>query len=228
MQAFYEEAADIARELRDPRLLSWALFDLSFVSMAAGRPLEGNPLLEEALAIADESDLALRAELETSIGFNRLFSGDTSGAAEPLERGIALQREAGERLPLCESLLALAGLRFVTGDIGAAQAHLEEGTAIAVGSPSPIIVATVLAPHALFANQQGHHRRAAVLLGAWARLEREYEVHFPEIGLMFFGDPADEARAVLGDEAFGLAFAEGEAKTLDEVVELVSDLTAES
>ena len=45
---------------------------------------------------------------------------------------------------------------------------------------------------------------------------------------MFFGDPADEARAVLGDEAFGLAFAEGEAKTLDEVVELVSDLTAES
>ena len=222
MQSSYEEAVSIARELGDPRLLSRALFDLSFVPFTGGRPAESVATLQEALAIADETDLALQAQLWSSIGFARLFAGDATHATEPIERGIALQRVAGERLPLCESLLVLAGVSLIDGDIDGAAAHLGEATAVAVASPSPMALATVLQPNALLANHQGRSRRAAVLSGAWARLEREHEIHFPEVGLLFFGDPALDARAALGDEEYDLAFAEGEAMTIDEMADLVS------
>jgi hypothetical protein len=50
-------------------------------------------------------------------------------------------------------------------------------------------------------------------------------MHFPEVGLAFFGDPADQARVALGDEAFEVGRAEGAAMTLAQMIELLEDDT---
>jgi len=223
MQASYQEAADIARSLGDRRLLARALFHLTFTPVVAGNPEEGMRLLEHCLEVVERDDLAMQAELWGSIGVGRLFSGDAIGATEPIERSITLYREVGEQLALCESLIALAGVYLVLERTEDGLPHLAEATAIACASGNPILLATVLGPHALIANLTGRADRAATLVGASSRLEREYDVNFPEVGLAFFGDPAEQARAAMGDDAFELAWAEGEAMTLAQMIELFED-----
>jgi predicted ATPase/class 3 adenylate cyclase len=201
MRASYEEAADIAQALGDRRLLTRALFNLSFTPWVSGHPEEGMRLLEHGLEVAEPDDLQMQAQLWTGIGFGHLFSGNAVGAIEPIERSISLHREVGEQLALCESLITLSGVYVVLERTDEGLAYLAEATAIACASGNPILLATALLPHALLANLMGRHHRAAPLIGASNRLERDYDVHFPD-GLPFFGDPADQARAALGEEAF--------------------------
>jgi hypothetical protein len=78
----------------------------------------------------------------------------------------------------------------------------------------------VLIPHALLSLKLGRAAAAATFVGAWERLERDYEVNFPEQGRMFFPDPA-EIRAALGDDAYERAWAEGFTMDVDEMVALV-------
>ena len=223
MGASYEEAADIARELEDRRLLTRALVNLTFVPVASGRPEEGLQLREDCLAIVEPDDLPMQAELWAGIAFGRLFAGDAAGGIEPIERSISLYREVGEQLLLCESLSALAGMHVILDHIDQGVAHLAEATRIACASGNPIMLVVVLQPHALLANLTRRAERAATLIGASDRLEREYDVNFPEVGLAFFGDPAEASRAALGDQEFERAWAEGEAMSLAQMIELLDD-----
>ena len=51
----------------------------------------------------------------------------------------------------------------------------------------------------------------------------DHDVHFPEIGRQFFGDPADQARG--GDEVFRARSRRGEAMTLAQMLELLEEDT---
>ena len=221
----YEEAAEIARGLEDRRLLTRALVNLTFVPAVSGHPEEGLQLLEDCLEIVEPDDLAMQAELWAGIGYGRLFAGDAVGAIEPIERSISLYREVGEQMMLCEALIALAGTHVILDRIDQGVVHLAEATAIASSSGNPILLVTVLGPHALMANLTGRPERAATLAGASSRLEREYDVNFPEVGLEFFGDPAELARAALGDEGFERAWSAGQTMTLTQMIELLENAT---
>ena len=224
MQASYEEALAIARELDDPALVARALFNLSFLSVV-GRlePGAGVEVLREALEVADEDDLSLRAQIWIGLGVTALFGGHPDDAAEPIERGLTLVRRSGDRVAICEGLTALAGVGLVAGDMDSARARIGEATEVAATSDSPFVIATVTLPHALLANHDGRARRAALLVGAAGRLEDDFEVRFPAVGLAFFGDPGEVARAALGDEEFEQARREGYELGLDELVTLVTE-----
>jgi hypothetical protein len=86
-----------------------------------------------------------------------------------------------------------------------------------------LLLATVVIPHAYLANHDGRHERAARLIGAWDRIQEDLEARFPSAAMDHFGDPTVEARAALGDEAFGRARDEGFAMTVDQVVDLVTE-----
>jgi predicted ATPase/class 3 adenylate cyclase len=222
VQAGYEEAVGIAREIGEPRLLSQALFDLSFVPILRKDLDASEAILREGLAVSDGSDPSIEAQIWTGLGFVKLFRGDLPGALEPIERSIELHRALGARMAVCESLVALVGLEMSSGNPEAARARLNEAIGIVADSNSPFVVATVVIPCALLANIEDRHRRAARLVGAWERLVEDFEVHFPEIGLNHYGDPAGDARAALGDEAFESARAEGFAMSVDQIIELVT------
>jgi tetratricopeptide (TPR) repeat protein len=226
MRSRYEEAVEIAREIGDRGLLSRALYDSSFVPMAAQGDLEtAKALLREALEVAKEDDLWLRAQVWTSLGFTDLMAGNATEALEVLERGISLMREGGEFLALCEGLMALAGAEMLMGAVDAMRGHVAKATTIASGSKNPAIIATAVFPQAMLANLDGRFERAALLVGAWTRLQQDHDVRFPEAGLQFFGDPSAEPRARLGEEAFERARAEGAAMKLDDVVAVMMEDT---
>jgi predicted ATPase/class 3 adenylate cyclase len=221
MQASYEEAASIAEEVGDRRLLARSLFNLSFVPVATGHIEEAVPLLERCLEVADADDTSLRAQVWTSLGTLPLLAGDAQRAMPGLERALEILRLADERLASCEVLIMCAGAELMLGSLEASFGHLAAATAIATSSGSPLLLANVVIPHAIAANVTGQPERAARLVGAWNRLEEDYEIHFPAIGLGLFGDFAGDARAALGDEAFERARQEGLALNLQGIVGLI-------
>ena len=116
----YREAVAIARELGDPRLLSEALFNLSFEWFISGDPNDAIPRLEECLAIADERDVTLRARASMSIGYTHFLHQDLAAARAPIARAVELLRDSDERLARCEALVSLAAVEWVTGNAEAA------------------------------------------------------------------------------------------------------------
>jgi ATP/maltotriose-dependent transcriptional regulator MalT len=223
MRVHYDEQVEIARELGDRGLLARALLNASFVSVMTGDMATERETVEAARATAPPDDVALQAELHMNLGFNRLLSGDPDGAKDLIGRSVELHRQAGERLLLCEALGAMAGVAYVQGDIETATAWLRETVEVAVAMPDPLILSRVLLPEAIIANHLERFDLAATFLGAQGRIEDEYDVRFPEVGLAFFGDPATPARAALGDEGFERAYADGRALSQDEVVALLDD-----
>ena len=206
----YREALDIAREVGERRLISQALVNMSFVQDFTETGLEERiRLLEESLEVAEEDDLFLRGQIWTAMGYLRLFSGDRAGAREKLERAVALQRQSGDLFALSESLTGMAGLAFDAGDMDEMRRYLDEASEIILPTLNPFELLTLLLPYARIANHEGRPHDAARLTGMYNRLEDDYDVHIPDIGVTFLGDPAEHARAALGDEAFGSARTEG-------------------
>ena len=217
MESAYEEAVDIARELGNRRLLSRALFDLSFVPMATGqRPDQDEQLLRQA-AQADPTDRALVADIETSLAFNRMLQGgDPAEVMATIEQALTIYRELGDRVATAETLIMQAGLLLVAGDAEALRDGLQEAVAILTELDSPVLLSIALTPLAILESRpQGDPVRAARLLGARSRLQDEGSGAPPSL-TAYFGDPEENARAALGDEAFARAHAEGYAMTNDQ------------
>jgi hypothetical protein len=100
--------------------------------------------------------------------------------------------------------------------------HLDEATAIVAGSSSPVNLCTLLLPYARLANRDGRHHDAARLVGAYNRIEEDYDVHIPQVGVIFLGDPGEHARTALGDEGFERARGEGLALSVEQMFALVA------
>jgi tetratricopeptide (TPR) repeat protein len=214
----YEEAVEIARELADRRLLSHALFDLSFLPFVTELDFDREELLlEEALAESPDDDRALRARIWSSLGFLRVFRGDGPAAGIGLvERSLETHRELGDRLPTGETLLSLAGLRMLNSELDAARVTLREAVAVLVESQSPLMTGMALAGHAILANRDGEAVRTARLMGAMARMNEESGAATPPFVLTYFGDPEASARAELDADAFERAYADGYAMSLNQ------------
>ncbi len=219
----YDEALAIAREVGDARLLSWALYDASFVLLIVNaQPDEGEELLRESLRVAEASDLYLKGQIWTAIAYSRMFSGDIPHATEALERALALHRETGDSLFVAEGLVGLAGVAFAAGDLDAIRARLDDATDAVLESAHPVSLAGVLHPAAWLANHDGRHRQAAQMVGAYHRLGEDYGAHIPEPGVALFGDPLVAAEGILGKEETERARAEGHAMNLPQITALVA------
>jgi predicted ATPase len=218
----YGEAVEIAREVGDRRLLSHALLDLSFVQDYTPKALEERAaLLEESLRVAEDDDHFLNGQIWTAFGYLKMFHGDVEGAAERLQGAVAFFRQSGNRFALSEGLSGLAGIAFMTGDMAEMHRHLQEATAIVTEASSPVFLLGVLLPYARVANAEGRHRDAARLVGAYNRVEADFDVHIPDIGVVFLGDPAERAREALGDQEFEVARSEGFASSAAQLLSLV-------
>jgi predicted ATPase/class 3 adenylate cyclase len=219
MQVAYTEAAAIAREVGDRRLLSYSLFNLSFVPLLQEDFDAHEELLRQTLDLAADTDPSLTAQVLVSQGFLELMRGNPAGAIEPTERAVALQRALGSRTFVAQNLIGLAGAKLLTGDAAAAWGHVREAFTIVTEVGSRMMLSTMMWPLAVMAKEEGRHRRAAKLLGAWARLREEAGGGPPQyVVLPFFGDPEVAARQALGDEGYEEARAEGYAMGFEEAI----------
>jgi predicted ATPase/class 3 adenylate cyclase len=206
----YLEALEIAREVGDRRLLSEALLNRSFVQDYSEEGMAARlASLEECLEVTEDDDVFTVGLIYTAFGYLRLFVGDRAGAAEQLERAVALQRATGETYAMAESLIGLTGLAYDAGDLVAMRRHLDEASRVVLPTRNPVELCPLLLPFARIANHEDRHEDAARMMGAYRRIEDDYDVHIPRIGVEYLGDPEVQAKAELGDEAFRAAHDEG-------------------
>ena len=228
IESVYQEAVDIARELGDRRLLSRALFDLSFVPMVTTQDFERQEeLLDEARAEADPEDRALVAQLLTGLGMNRMFrEGQSAEAIEAIEEATTIHRELGDRVLTAENIMTRAGVQLLAGHPEAARRGLLEAVAILAEPDSGTLLGMAVASLAMLeALFEGDRVRGARLLGIASRLKDDGSGAPPAFVLdRFFGNPEEIVRTALGDEAFARAHAEGHAMTQDQARAYVREI----
>jgi predicted ATPase/class 3 adenylate cyclase len=218
----YLEALEIAREVGDRRLLSEALLNRSFVQDYSEEGMaERLASLEECLEVTADDDVLTLGLIYTAFGYLRLFAGDRAGAAEQLEHAVELQRTTGETYAMAESLIGLTGLAYDAGDLAEMRRYLDEASRVVLPTRNPVELCTLLLPFGRIANHEGRHEDAARLMGAYRRIEDDYDVHIPRIGVEQLGDPEVQAKAALRDEAFRAAHDEGYGWSLEQTFVVV-------
>jgi tetratricopeptide (TPR) repeat protein len=209
-QALYEEALALSDEAGDRQARAWIL--VSFGWLVRGTPdyTRARSLLEEALAIfRDIGNLYGTGVAYWVLGHVARADGDTARAADAYQNALALARAAGDKSLIASILHNQAFLTLHRGDSIGAEALLAESTALSREIKQWDQVAWNLAALGGVAAAQGHHARAARLLGAAeAWFDRSKRVLQATERAEHDGYIA-AARAQLGEEAFAAAWAEG-------------------
>jgi predicted ATPase/class 3 adenylate cyclase len=210
MRAAYQEAVDIAREVGDAKLLASALLDLSFIPYLEQDPDRAEAILREGLATAEEAgDRVLIAEFVSSIAFLEVVRGNPAASIEPRRTAIEILREEGEAWKVSQNLGGQAMITRMVGDLDAARGYLREALEMYARARDTMSISMALTSLALVANDEGHHERAARLVGAAARIRDELGGGIPPELAARWGDPEEEARRALGEEVYRRARAEG-------------------
>jgi tetratricopeptide (TPR) repeat protein len=219
MRAAYQEAVDIAREVGDPRLLAAALLDLSFIPYLKQDADRAEAILREGLASAEEAgDRVLTAEFLSSIGFLEVVRGNPAGAIEPRRTAIEILRQEGAVWKLSQYLGGQAMITRMVGDLDVARGQAQEALQIYAHASDTVSISMALRSLALIANDDGHHERAARLVGASARIRAEVGGGAPPELTGRWGDPEEDARQALGEDAYRRARAAGYAMDTEEAV----------
>jgi predicted ATPase/class 3 adenylate cyclase len=218
-RAAYEEAVDIARELRDPKLLASGLLNVSFIPLMDQDADGAEVILREGLAAAEVAgDRLLTADFRDSIGFLEVLRGNPKDAIPLRRSALEIFREEGDAWKVANNLTGLAMISRMAGDLGAARGHLREALGMFAQASDTMSVAMVLAGSALIANDDGLPERAARLVGASARIRDELGGGIPPELIGRWGDPASDAKKALGQEAYDRARAEGYAMDTETAV----------
>ena len=219
MRAAYEEAVGIARDVGDPRLLASSLLDLSYIPFVEQEPDRSEAILREGLARAEEAgDRVLTAEFLSSIGFLEVVRGDPAAALEPRRTAIEMLRQEGAAWQLGQYLGGQAMIARMVGDLGAAKRDLHEALEMFAQARDSLSISMTLTGLALVANDEGDHERAARLGGAAARIRDELGGGVPPELVGRWGDPEEDARQALGEDAYRRARTEGYAMDSEEAV----------
>ncbi len=231
--ALFEESLALFQELGNKRNLAFSLLRLAQVRFVAQTDQATvSSLLEESLALFRESGekvgLALCLSLAGQVALNQ---GDAVTARSRVEESLRLSREMGHKAGLVASLSLLARVAAAQGDEMEAYALFEECLMLARNVSHKGLLASCLEGLAslLVTHNSGEargpalHRElphgiaggsplwAARLLGAAEALREAVEMPLPPVELASYERSVAAARAQLGEQAFGQAWAEGRA-----------------
>ena len=220
-KACYAESLAVAQRLHDDALRAEALYSLGFISMVEG-DTAGLRANHEASARLFEAhgDREGLSKVRQGLVLVAFLEEDWKTAHRLAEEDNAFQREIGARYRLAdgETLVAAAALRL--DDLDDARAHLAEAIAIELELDLKVSIIGSLLVAALIANAAGEADRGARLAAAAATLRETVGSSAAPMDVLHLPDPADQARALLGDEAFAKASGEGRHLTLAEAVDL--------
>ena len=220
----YEEAASIAREVGDLKLLASALLDLSFIPFMEHDANGAEPILREGLAIAQEAgDRLLSADFWDSIAYLEVIRGNAAAAIPMRRSAIEIFREEGDVWKVANNLVGLAMMSRTTGNIEAARDHLREALELFAQTSDALSISMAFTGFALVATDDGLHERAARLVGASARIRDDVGGGIPPELIGRWGDPENDAKTALGTDAYEVARAAGYAMGLETAVAYALD-----
>ncbi len=218
-------------ELSLQRGLIAALNGAGHIALSAGDYPDLERLCEESLALCRQAGERWR-EAEAlhvlALGYER--RGEEARGRALCEASLAICRELGERGGTSILLLSLGCFAWRQGDTASARQYVEESLAVSRQSAIPVMIALCLIWLGIILVARDQPTRAARLWGAAEQLGEPLGVS----GLGLFDQPLNReidpaarayyaqaettARALLGEDAFAVVWAEGRSLSLDQVV----------
>jgi predicted ATPase/class 3 adenylate cyclase len=228
-RTLYEESLAIRRELGDRWGIAVSLNNLGGVAFDEGDYVAARALHEESLAIRRE--LGDRRGIASSLGNlgNVAYAQGHYPVSRALfEESLTISREVGDRQGIGFSLGTLGNVAAAQGDNASARAFFKQSLAIRLELGDRWGIAEVLEGLSYVALALAKPGRAIRIDGAAERLRQEIGSPLPSNERPRYDRHVAAARAALGDDvAFGRAWHEGHALTLEQAIELALAETVE-
>ena len=219
-RSFLEESLAIRRQLGDRVDIAVSLNELGGAVLEQGDYATARSLLEESLMLRRQlGDTAGMAVLLNNVGLVAIRQGDYAVAQSYLRESLRLSGEVGDQWLNAAVLDTLGDLARAQGDDGEAQSAYRESLAIYRRLADHRGIAHCLRGLAAVAGMRGQHRRAAQIFAASEALREADHAALSQSERDEDDRYVAAARAGLGEGAFGEAWTEGRAMTLDRAIE---------
>jgi tetratricopeptide (TPR) repeat protein len=217
--AYYAESLALRRAEGDDWSAAIALSNLGVVARDQGDYERAVAFYEESLALrrklGDNRGLAM---LLNNLGLVVAYQGDYGRAGVLHEQSLALQRELGDRAGISDSLHGLGRVRYAQGDYAQSQRFYGESLQLRQELGDQAGIAACLEGLAAVAGARGRPQQAARLLGAAQALRDSIGSPRPPIEQPGYDRTVAAVRAALGESAYAIAWVEGQAMSLAQVV----------
>ena len=218
-QELQEEALVLARQADATGLVASGLMNLGTSAQVLGDYGRAASLYEEGLVLLRElGRQGSLAYLLMNWGWMDLLQGEYSEAARKLEEGLSIARANGQQTIITFTLNNLGVATLALGDRQRAGDLLREAMLLSSELEDRYGIADRLDAMAWLAAAEGQSQRAAQLLGAADTMRESIGAHRSPVP-PFTEDHLASARALLGEEAFGRAWARGRSMTHDRAIE---------
>jgi predicted ATPase/DNA-binding SARP family transcriptional activator len=218
-RARLEESVMISREIGDKWDLAFALNSLGHVPHAQGDYAAARALFEESVAIwrdvGDKWGLALALH---DLGWTALCQGDYQRAALRSEESLALSREHGSKEGVAWALQNLGYVAQLQGDYERAKELLKESLALLCELGNKLRIALCLVGLAGISSAEGQLVRAVRLCGAAESLLEVLGAPLPPVERSVYESAVTASRGQLEEETFAMAWAEGRAMKLEQII----------
>jgi non-specific serine/threonine protein kinase len=230
-ERLWEQSAALFRQTKDTFGLALTMGGLSAMALAQGDLDRSTALFEETMELYKkiENKWGVGSVLSHQ-GVIPLSRGEHEQAARYFEEALAISREIGDKLIGSVSLHNLAWTSRLQGNYERAAGLYVEGLGVAVELGDKADVAYCLEGLASMIAEREEPARAARLFGASEALLEAIgaPLHVQAQDRALYERTVESLRCRLGEEAFGVAWAEGRAMTLEQVVEYALGTLASS
>jgi predicted ATPase len=214
-----EAAAALAQAVGDLHTAGEALNELGILAAHQGDWGRAARRYEDSLALwrplGDESGIGLALN---NLGDVAIHLGDLERAEAALVEALARSRTVGDQGMLAACLVNLGWVARLRGEVARAEALQREALVLARDLGDPRRCAELLEHVASTAAAAVQGARAARLLGAAAAVRKTIGAPLPAPEREDVEEAVAAARAALGEAAWAMAFASGQALSLEEAI----------
>ena len=216
----FEESLGFHREAKNSRGIAWSACSLANVSSDRGDYQRAKELYEEAIALSREIGGALPlGDLLIALGYEYLLEGDHERATALNEEAVELYRKRGSKGGLRYALDTLGWAALLREDHERARTLLEENLVLCKEIGDKYTGSASVEGLACSAASREEAQRAARLFGAAQTLREAVGYHQKPRERALVEPYLDAARSRLSEAEWETAFAEGQARSYEEVVE---------
>jgi predicted ATPase/class 3 adenylate cyclase len=218
----YEEALAIERGVGDPARIAEALYNQAFVVAVQEDVGSAAALLDESLDLFRRAgDEAGVARVLAVLVIRDAEAGNWEAVIAGLEEAAVILRRLGDRYQLANALVWLAVAYARSARSEDAHAAALESLDLFREAENPTGIALALLCLSFLATWEGRHQDAIRLAAASEVLdERAGATRTTGFAGLLEGDPAEEARGHLAEDAARRAWEEGRSMSVDQVLAL--------
>jgi predicted ATPase len=217
--ALLEESLVLAQELGDTSEVAWILDGLGDVALQQDDPARAAARYQESLRLCRELDHTFGIVIALyCLGRAAMQQGDYVQAVTMLEESLTLVRPLGIKMHITAVLRLLGRAALFQGDAAQAAVRYQESIRLAQEMGQQSIIIQCLEGLAEVATVWGRADRAAHLFGATEARREALNSPLSHAERSTYEQAVAAVRAQLGDAACAVAWAEGRAMPLEQVI----------